>query len=112
MSLGNGVSGAVRSSDDLTLPTRPHEEAERTSMVISSDRTVGIYPIYQLAVLSLIRLLHETRGSYCPFVHGHPSTSHGTSPTHSYAPLAHSYLSTPINNSALLFRANQASAQH
>lgn len=37
MTLEYGDSGAVRGSDDLTLPTRLHEEAGRSSMVISSD---------------------------------------------------------------------------
>ena len=37
MILEYGDSGAVRGSDDLTLPTRLHEEAGRSSMVISSD---------------------------------------------------------------------------
>jgi hypothetical protein len=107
--LGNDDSSAVRGSDD---PPYTSSRGGRENFDGCLVRLNCWNLIYQLAVLSLIRLLHETRRSYCPFVQGHPSTGHGTSPTHSYAPLAHSYLSAPINNSALLSRANQASAQH
>jgi len=75
---------------------------------ISSNRAVRSYPIYQLAsfVNGLSLRLHRSRGSKCAFAHRYPSTTYGTSPSHSYAPSALSYRSATTTMSTLLSRAH------